>query len=440
MWENLLLKLKQAEYECFVVGGAVRDMLRNKEWKDVDLATNATPDQILKVFKDWDVREVGKSFGVMIVNGIEIATYRKDRYSGLSDKKVEISYSKSIDEDLERRDFTINSIAWDPTINFLVDPFEGQKDLKDKILRFTGDPEKRIFEDPNRILRAARFVTVLDFEFSKETFEALKKNAYLIKHVAKERIHAEILKTMVVKKASKFFEVLRELDILKDILPSLQNCVGVDGGPWHNEDVWTHSMLAGDYISPRFPLLKFACYVHDIGKPSSINWKPEGGFNFVGHEKTGSKLAEKELQNLTFPSDQILFVKTLILLHMKLSARIGAPGVRRCIRDLQGRASIDDLLRLFLADYHSNLKNKEPYNINGLKRLVKLTRNSQKEKEENKLKLAVDGHDVMNILNIPPGNRVGYVIKIMEEMILDDPSLNEREGLLKFIETFKVET
>jgi len=222
IWQALL----GAGYDTYIVGGAVRDYLLGEDPKDIDFATHATPAQINQVFKDSEFKLdfVGASFGVMLISGVEVATFRGDRYFGGGDKDVEITYVDTIEEDLARRDLTINAIAYDSSGN-IVDPFGGRADLEKGIIRFVGDAEDRINEDPNRIFRALRFTARFDFELADDTWDAITVavDEGIIDGIAPERIRLEILKTLEsTKKASVFWELLFASNILDYIFPELQ--------------------------------------------------------------------------------------------------------------------------------------------------------------------------------------------------------------------------
>ena len=195
-------KLLNNGYESYIVGGAVRDHLLGNKAYDIDIVTSAHPETIEEIFKGHKMKDVGKSFGVILVDDIEVATFRHDRYIGLNDKNVQIRYVKTLEEDLARRDFTINAMAYDTAKGKVIDPFDGQSDLKNKIVRFVGDPLERIYEDPNRIVRACRFYSKLNGTFAKSTKEALIEcGSYIEKFVSPERIRLEVLKAMKIRRA-----------------------------------------------------------------------------------------------------------------------------------------------------------------------------------------------------------------------------------------------
>ena len=221
--EYIISTLCKLGYETYVVGGAVRDFLSGRLPEDEDIVTKATPKEVADIFKDHRIAYGGTYFRVTFVDGIEVATFRKDVYKGLNNKDVQIIPAKTILEDLDRRDFTFNAIAWCQFTGRLIDPHGGRDDLYRKKVRFVGDPQKRIFDDPNRMIRACRFVASIDGEFGHDDLEALKRFAPLVGEgvILPERLHTEILKAMKVRNASTFFNALHQIDALKYIFPMM---------------------------------------------------------------------------------------------------------------------------------------------------------------------------------------------------------------------------
>lgn len=427
-------KLKDVGQEAFLIGGFVRDYALGKTANDVDIVTSATPDELSVIFKSDSVKTVGAQFGVVIVRNIEIATYRKDIYFCSNDSdntfsNVKVKYAESLREDMDRRDFTINAMAMCPTTLDIIDYHNGLNDLKHKLIKFVGDPIARVFEDPNRILRACRFVSLIDGKFDKNTERILRNQACLSAYVAKERIRIEIFKAMKTKKASKFFKALSGVNILSYVFPELDQCIGWDHGPHHYENVFEHSMLTGDAMSIKYPLLKLGGYLHDIGKTASCAINPKtNDLSFKGHHKTGAKCASKRLKILKFSNDEINFIDELIFKHMKFNDGILPKTARKVLRNLKYIA-YKDLMRLLIADKIGNIKAKD-YTLSNIKHFIKIMTTEEKAA---RVALAVDGYDVMNVLNIAPGKEVGNALKRMEEVIIEDPSRNTREHLLSLL-------
>jgi len=429
----VIKKIVENGFKAYTVGGSIRDKFLGRKSSDIDISTNARPEEIEQVFVGYNVKTVGKSFGVVFVDGIEVATFRKDRYYGLSDKEVEISYSDSIEEDLGRRDFTINAIAEDQNGN-IIDPFGGINDIKFRTLKFVGDPKKRIYEDPNRIFRALRFTTVLDLMIENNTWVALKEYSHLHKHVASERIRKEILKTLSsIDRASELFYLMYDFYILETVFPSLHECYGIEQNKYHKENLFDHCMIAGDSISKKFPILKLAGYLHDVGKvPAKKYDKEKKDYTFIDHQILGADMVVPELRALKFSNEEIKRIYNTIKFHMRTCYTEKA--ARKLLRDFEEAGmNISDYLRLKIADRKGNLA-KNDFDLSYLRRITKLMKGKKREEEAFSIKdLEVNGFDVMNTLHIGPSIRVGEVLKDLLDIAVDTPEANTRKILLEII-------
>lgn len=436
---HILDRLHDEGHEAYIVGGAVRDFLLGKIYHDIDIVTSAKPDEIEYVFQDRSIKTVGKNFGVILVDEIEVATYRVDRYGGLNDKNVSVTYTKTLEEDLSRRDFTINAMAYDVTNQKIIDPFDGKKDLEHRIVRFVGDPENRIFEDPNRIIRACRFVTKLDGIIEKNSWNALIiYSDYIETLVSPERVRLEVLKTMQIRKASTFFRTLHQIGALQYIFPSLEDCVDHPHGPHHLEDIFEHSMICGDCISVRYPLLKLATYLHDIGKPTACKINPKtNDLTFMGHVEAGSNLVRDELSALKFSNIEVNYISKLIYLHMRDIGSNHKRAIRRVLRELnESNIEYKDFLRMILADRKGNLK-KQPYSIQEAKTLVSSIKEVINEKPPSRFKdLVLNGNDIMEITGFSPSPIIGKILNFLLDKVTDEPELNTKEKLIKLIKEY----
>jgi putative nucleotidyltransferase with HDIG domain len=428
--------LLERGFHAFFVGGYVRDSLFGVPSHDIDIATNASPNQIESIFKNiFPIKTVGKSFGVVIVNGIEVATFRTDNYAGLNHKNVEINHAKTIEEDLSRRDFTINAMAIDCHSRELIDPFDGQLDLEFRTIRFVGNPVDRILEDPNRILRACRFVAQLNGKLDTDTKHAIQRNLALMRYVAPERIRLEILKAMKSRYASKFFVTLMETGLLGAVFPSLLRCVNHVGGNYHPETVFDHLMNTGDSISVRCPLTKLAGYLHDVGKP--VTYSAETG-QFLEHEKFGANILEKELSLLKFSNKEIRYVTELVKLHMRSVTVLTDKGIRKLIRKLQTAGiSYRDFLRLYIADRNANT-GLLPLSTQEIRYLIDTVENQMTiEYGITGVKdLKVSGYDVMNITGFKPGPNIGKILDYLLDLVMVDPMLNTKEKLTEILHSY----
>ena len=249
-------------------------MVLQKSPEDFDILTNASMEEISSLFSDQKVKKVGKTFPICIVNGIEVSSPRADK-----------DLANFLKSDLGKRDFTINAMAYDPVTKKIIDPFNGKQDLKNSIIKFTKNPEKRIKEDPVRMVRACRFTAMINGYISQSSLKAIHACKDLMESaVAKERIGHEIIKAMALERPSLFFKALKQTELLSKIFPSLDRCYDLDGGPHHGETVFEHSMLVGDAISSNLTLLRLAGFLHDVGKFDAAKIKNDK-LTFPGHEK-----------------------------------------------------------------------------------------------------------------------------------------------------------
>ena len=432
--EKIIQKLIDSGHEAYIIGGYVRDKILGIKSLDKDVVTSATPDEIISLFKDRNLDFVGKSFGVVLVDNIEVATYRRDRYFGLSDKNVEVTFTSSLKEDTERRDFTINTMALDLNGN-IIDYYDGIKDLSLKLVKFVGDPFERIREDPCRIIRACRFLAKINGIFDGRTFDALVKMTCLVDFVPAERIQKEIMKSMKTRNASKFFTSLYQIGALKHIFPSLQNTVGFrQKNIFHKEPLFTHLILTGDKISCRYPLVKLAGYLHDVGKVHTRKYnEKKKTHTYIDHDKISVDIVEGELTDLKFSNSDVNFIKNLISAHM-----YAPPKTRKQLRKLKRRLeeleiTYQDYLRLLIADSHSRYSKvkSDKLNISRIKGLLRLDKEIiEKNEPFSRKHLAVDGNDLIQTLKMKQGEEVGKILEFLLEKVIDNPKLNNRKDLL----------
>jgi len=430
---QIINRLCDHNFSTFIVGGAVRDLLLGVQLNDVDIATSARPEQIKNIFHDCRVSEVGKSFGVVLVDGIEIASFRGDNYTGLSSRACEISYVDRIEDDLSRRDLTINAMALCEASGNIIDPFNGIGDLKKRIIRFVGDPVQRIFEDPNRIIRACRFLASIDGEFAPETFLALRAHSSFVRdHVAVERIRIEVLKAMKLPLASPFFQALHDIGALVHIFPGMASSCHHPHGQHHLETVFDHLMLVGDSLSSRDPVLRLSGYLHDIGKPQA--YAPEDE-TFFGHEINGSATLAKELRHLSFSKDEISRICGLVRCHMRPVKGLSPKGLRRLRKKLiDHHHSVEDFLRLRIADRKGNLA-KEPFSIKDIKSQILLLNSGEMKNSSCRIcDLAISGRDILKIHGVQEGPEVGRILKKLLDFVIEHgEEVNSREQLLEQI-------
>ncbi len=427
----IMERLRNNGFKTYMAGGAVRDMLLGLCPKDIDILTNALPEQILSVFAGEKVKRVGKSFPVCMVNGVEVATAR-------SGSRPDPAFPET---DLGMRDLTINAMAFNPETNTLMDPFNGKEDLEKGVVRFTRSPDDRIMEDPVRMVRACRFAARLNGRIDGPSQEAIKAHAGLIESdVAWERTRVELIKAMDMANPSLFFELLHETGLLPKILPCLARCVGVDGGPYHGETVFEHCLLVGDALPARQPLLRLAGFLHDVGKVDAAGIK-EGRITFHGHEKETEAL-EADLERLRFSGKEKSYILALVKAHMRpLGEQTTPKSVRRLLVMLDELGlGWPDFMRIRIADKRGNLA-KSPYTISDIRLRVKKIKDEITTRTAfNVNDLAVTGQDIIDILDIGTGPEVGRVKGVLFEKVLETPALNNRKSLMEMLAKLKEES
>jgi tRNA nucleotidyltransferase/poly(A) polymerase len=432
MHKYIVQKIINTGFECYYVGGFVRDSIMGIKSEDIDLATNAKPHELAIIFAGDKIDFVGETFKVLIVNGIEVATYRRDHYFGGSDKNCKIEYAETIEEDLSRRDLTINALAQCAKTGKIIDPFGGIDDIKMRRIRFVGDPYKRINEDPNRMIRAARFAAKLQGAIHNNTLEAIRNSHGLFNNIAKERISQEIIKAMKIKNASNFFIALHDMRLLQYIFPTLDKCWEHDGGPHHAEDLFTHMMTAGDYLSTRCYILKLAGYLHDIGKVKAYDPVER---SFHGHEKTGEYGVEKELKSLKFSNDDINKIKAYIRYHMRNNYG-KEKSIRKLVRELnESGINYRSHTRLKCADRAGNF-NKPNFKYSEIKNILLKYENLFTGKEDSVFSikdLKINGNDLIETFDLKPGKIIGDILRFTLEMVYDNKITNDKEDILNFL-------
>lgn len=427
--QEIINVLKTNGHEAYVVGGAVRDALMNKKPKDYDIVTSARPEQIQKLFGIEG--SVGAKFAVNIVDGHEVATYRIDDEEATSAKETEVSLASSVDEDMRRRDFTINALVYDPESKQVFDFVGGLEDIQNKTLRFVGDPEKRIKQDPMRMLRAIRFANNKDLEMDLDTFKAINKNMHLIKKEAPERIMGEMMRLFEAKSTIKGLYLMLATGFFKHVIPELQEGFEEEQNRHHGESILYHNMLAADAVKKDEPLLKLAMLLHDVGKVKTKEFNPEiQDYNFLGHEAVGASMAKKILTRLKFPTESIDYVYNVIHDHMFYFTD---ESKDKTIKKFMALPHFRSLLRARLADRRANLakvgKSPVPFSF---KRLLKRVRVIQQTKQPLSVKdLAINGNDLIG-LGLKPGPLFGKILNNALELVLEQPESNQKEILLEF--------
>jgi poly(A) polymerase/tRNA nucleotidyltransferase (CCA-adding enzyme) len=434
-------KLQKAKFEAYLVGGCVRDLLLEKKPNDWDITTNAKPEEIQKIFPDSVYENKFGTVGVKTESKdpnlkiIEITTYRLE--GKYSDKRHpdEIKFAKTVEEDLSRRDFTINALALslaEEVVGKVIDPYGGQKDLKNKLIRAVGNPEERFQEDALRLIRAIRFAAQLGFSIEEKTAAAIKKQAGLIEFIAKERVRDEFEKLIMSDNASAGIEKMEELELLKYILPELREGIDVAQNKHHIYTVYEHAIRSLDYAAKNnFPLdLRLAALLHDAGKPKT---KEGDGpdCTFYAHQILSAKMAVKALDRLRFSKQMVERIGLLIHEHMFVydPETVTLAGVRRLLRRV-GPENINDLIKVREADrIGSGVPKAQPYRLRYLMAMIEKV----KQDPISAKMLKINGNDIMKELKLEPGPKIGKIIAVLLEEVLDEPKKNSKEYLVSRI-------
>jgi poly(A) polymerase len=346
----IVKRLREEGYESYLAGGCVRDMLLGKTPQDYDITTNAKPDDVVRVFPK--TIPVGAQFGVMLVivegQSFEVASFRHDGPYLDGRRPAHVRYG-SLQEDIRRRDFTINGMAYDPLTERVIDEVGGRKDLEAKLIRAIGEPRERFEEDRLRMVRAVRFAASLDFSVEEETFAAIRELAPAITSVSRERIGDEITRILTEGGAKKGFELLDRAGLLKVLLPEIQAMKGVEQTPdYHPEgDVFTHTILTLGHLQSPTETLAYGCLLHDVGKPVCIR-RDDGRLTFYGHTEKGAEIAEDVLKRLKRSRATWERVAYLVRNHLRHTQ---APNMRlSTLKRFLGEEGIDELLELTRID------------------------------------------------------------------------------------------
>lgn len=435
-------KVRDAGFEVYLVGGCVRNLLLKKSVKDWDMTTNATPEALLKIFKEgfYDNKfgTVGLPVEARAKAGVpekkqivEVTTFRTEK--GFSDQRRpdKITWGKSIEEDLARRDFTVNSIALKLSTD-IIDPFKGQQDIRNKIIRAVGDPKQRFKEDALRLLRAIRIATELSFTIEAKTWKEIIADAHLIAKVSGERIRIEFLRILASDSAYEGVMLLKEANLLNYILPQLLEGIGVSQkrpGRHHVDDVFTHNVLSLKFCPSKDPIVRFAALLHDVGKPKVRSLDEEGLVIFYNHEVAGANIARNICDRLKFSKKERDKIVNLIRWHMfTVDEKLSDAGIRRFIRRI-GVGNVKDMMDLRIGDrLGGGTQTAESWRLKLFKKRI-----------EDQLKplpfsindLAIDGNDIMKELKMKPGPKIGEILQKLFLEVDEDLSKNRREFLLK---------
>ena len=429
---TVVRRLREAGHEAWAVGGAVRDRLLGEIPGDWDVATDALPSRVQELFPR--THPVGIEHGTVgVLEGdetIEVTTFRAD--VATDGRHAEVRFGVSLDEDLARRDFTINAIAWDPLGGELRDPFEGRLDLERRILRAVGDPDRRFPEDYLRILRAFRFAARFDLAYDAATRAALARHAAGVARLSGERVRDELTKTFAqCRLASRALADWQATGAMARVLPEVAVCFGVEQNRFHADDVGTHTLMVVDRVHTRQPFLRLVALLHDIGKPPTRERNPAtGDWTFPLHDRVGAELARQVMERLRFSTRESERAVHLVRVHMDMFPHEASDAaVRRWLRRV-GEENVWDLYRLHMADWLGNRNRGHERPLHEYFERVRgvLAAGHALRVED----LAIGGEDLI-ALGLTPGPIFGQVLATALERVVEDPSLNTREALLSLV-------
>ena len=435
--------LNSASYEAYLVGGCVRDLLMDIKPKDYDVTTNATPEQIIALFPKTFYENTYGTVGVVTcgedlgtvctdetVKIVEVTPYRLETTYSDNRHPDQVKWSKNLSDDLGRRDFTVNAMAYNPVTHEIVDPYNGQKDIENKVIRAVGDANTRFNEDALRLMRAIRFMSQLDFDIESVTRESLERNSQLLKNISHERVRDELIKTIMTDFPMRGLIMMKETGLLEYVVPELLRGVGVSQNQAHAYDVWEHNLRTLQHAADRkWPLhVRLSAIFHDISKPETKRYSKEKGvITFYGHDVVGGRVTREIMERLKFPKDLTEKVSMFVRWHMFFSdtEQITLSAVRRLISNV-GKDNIWDLIDLRVCDRVGTGRPKEePYRLRMYQSMVE-----QALKDPISLKmLKTDGKRIMDVTQETPGPKIGHILHALFDEVLENPEKNTEEYL-----------
>ncbi len=427
-------KLSSHGYRGYIVGGSVRDSLLHLNPSDWDITTDAVPEMICTIFPQTIPK--GIKFGtVTVIKGgflVDVTTMRQDATYSNQRHPDYVNFCSNVETDLSRRDFTINAIAYDPLMQEFIDPFGGISDLRRKRIRTVGNPDTRFKEDALRMLRLIRFMALLGFKPNKQTINAIQPR--LMRNIAQERIKDELSKLLVAKKIIYPLQLMYTSGIMKEILPELANCAGIEQGSYHRWDVLNHSIKSAQVIKEDL-VLRLAALLHDIGK-TETKTQDAKGVHFYGHDKIGATMAGQVLSRLTYSKRIQAQVSLLIRYHMfQIHPNSTDKAIRRLIAKV-GRNNIVNLLELRKADI-LGMKYNSRRTLNYYMQMHQRIKQILDEDQVFGLKdLALSGHDLIKELDLKPGPLIGKTLNYLFEAAIAQPEINNYKVLISLAKDY----
>ena len=435
--------LQGASHEAYLVGGCVRDLLTGVKPKDYDVTTNATPEEIIALFPKTfyensygtvGVVTCGEDLGTVCsdetVKIVEVTPYRLEGLYSDNRHPDNVKWSKNLEDDLSRRDFTVNAMAYNPVTHEIIDPYNGQKDIENRLIKAVGEADTRFGEDALRLMRAIRFMSQLDFDIESVTRESIKNNSTLLKNISRERVRDEFCKLLMTDFPMRGLAMMKETEILEYVIPELLRGIGVSQNQAHSFDVWEHNLRTLQHAADKkWPLhVRLSAVFHDISKPETRRFsKEKHDYTFYGHDVVGGRVTREIMERLKFPKEMIEKVSMFVRWHMFFSdtEQITLSAVRRLITNV-GKENIWDLIDLRICDRIGTGRPKEePYRLRMYESMVE-----QALKDPITLKmLKTEGKRIMDVTQETPGPKIGYVLHALFDEVLDNPEKNTEEYL-----------
>ena len=434
----ILEKLNNASFEAYLVGGCVRDIIRGEKPKDWDIATNAKPEEIQSLFEDTfyendygTVGVVNKETNDDTLRVVEVTPYRTEGKYSDGRRPDEIHFSDNLEDDLKRRDFTINAIAYDPKKERFVDLYAGQKDIENKIIRTVGEADERFSEDYLRMMRAVRLATELGFEIEKKTKDAIKKHSEDLRTISQERIRDEFVKIIMSERPLWGIETLHKLNLLRQIIPELEDGIGVEQSRSHIYTVWEHNLRALQHSADKNYdfVVRLASLLHDVAKPATRRFdKVKKLYTFYGHEVVGARITKKIMTRMRFSNEETDTVTKLVRNHQFFTDidKITLSATRRIVRNV-GAENVWRLMELRTCDrIGMGRPVEEPYRLRKYESMIEEAMRAPVSVGM----LKIDGTQVSEIAG-GAGPKVGWILHALLEEVLDEPNLNTEEYLQK---------
>ncbi len=428
-------RLRKAGFEAYLVGGCVRDLLLNREPKDWDITTNAKPEEIQPLYEETFYENAYGTVGVVTqsenprLKVIEVTPYRIEGEYSNARHPDDVTWANNLSDDLKRRDFTINAIAYDPETDTVVDEHNGQEDIKKKVVASVGDPNERFAEDALRMLRAIRIAAELDFALDGNTAQGIARNASKLGDISRERVRDELIRILMSDRPLQALYVAQKLGILKYIIPELEEGIGCAQNQAHSFDVFEHLMRSLQHAADKkWPLeVRLAALLHDVGKPATRRFSEDKkDWTFYGHDVVSARMAKKILSELKFSKEVIAKVEILVRWHMFFSDpdTVTLTAVRRLISRV-GAENMPDLVNLRVCDRIGTGRPKaHPFR---LRKYMSMIDEAMRDPVSVAM-LKIDGNRIMEV-GEKAGPRIGWVLHALLEEVLDDPAKNSEEYL-----------